>query len=863
MRKSLFLIFVVMVMMCGYASATTVNCSADTMVSNFRSGTFGSNESLRLDYANIARGFGLLQYNITESGYGEYITNATMYIYFDTWDTSGATVDNILNNSWDEYTVDWDSRPFDEDHVLEDLYPEVGSTGADQYIGFNVSSLVDSSGTYSFIISPAYGDWFTILSRESSYSSYIEYDSESLSTGTFYVNNTHPSASNSNAGTIDEPWETLQWAVDHVGTGGTLYVIGNYTETIVLSSQYRTNISIIGIADASITSASTKTIEIHGMDDLLISGMHIVNTVGTGIVVSSDAGNNISINGNIIDTVGSAIEIAEYSYANNLTIAGNEIQSIDKTIWADRNAGFLDLNIFNNNIRSNESTGIYLYQHSGNNSTIRGNVINAGRNGIFIGADAPANPTGIFNDNNIIAGNDITAGLFDSSSSAIYLQTTGLFNIYENFINYSTYTGIKVIVTSGVGNIVSGNVIDEDGYEHNAIEIKGNNTFYYNNHILGYDLNTVGGGAKSWSALYAAGDQQEHDIYVFNHSFANIYNQLIHTGPYQENVTVANIYCGNLTKGRVIYTQGSYAESPSTYGSLSTSKNLIYDNISAHIVSSTECPILCWSLGSPNENATYDGDLDNYTRDTLYYIDINITNKTTMWHISDSTKNSHHFSDIYAINTNNENTYWWAQNVTYFESVLHFGYYANIKVVDNEGNPIPGAALTFEANTTNPETSAILKPHNLDYITTIKTPDELDIAYTNENGLTDTRYENKSNVVALTSSMLYNNPSSTGSYYTDYVEWNVTATYNGTSNSTIITPDMLRYSPDSADIQSDLVTIVLGVDTTEYWTPTTGKHYIGVPETWTWNAITGQFDITFSGTYTEPQTENTGVEIRP
>jgi hypothetical protein len=45
------------------------------------------------------------------------------------------------------------------------------------------------------------------------------------------------------------------------------------------------------------------------------------------------------------------------------------------------------------------------------------------------------------------------------------------------------------------------------------------------------------------------------------------------------------------------------------------------------------------------------------------------------------------------------------------------------------------------------------------------------------------------------------------------VEWNVTATYNGTSNSTIITPDMLRYSPDSSDIQSDLVTIVLDTET--------------------------------------------------
>jgi hypothetical protein len=48
---------------------------------------------------------------------------------------------------------------------------------------------------------------------------------------------------------------------------------------------------------------------------------------------------------------------------------------------------------------------------------------------------------------------------------------------------------------------------------------------------------------------------------------------------------------------------------------------------------------------------------------------------------------------------------------------------------------------------------------------------------------------------------------------------------------------------------------------TEYWTPTPGTHYIGVPETSTWSA--GSWITTFSGTYTEEQTEVTGVEVRP
>jgi hypothetical protein len=51
------------------------------------------------------------------------------------------------------------------------------------------------------------------------------------------------------------------------------------------------------------------------------------------------------------------------------------------------------------------------------------------------------------------------------------------------------------------------------------------------------------------------------------------------------------------------------------------------------------------------------------------------------------------------------------------------------------------------------------------------------------------------------------------------------------------------------------------VDITEYWTPTPGTHYIGVPETHSW--IGGEWVVTYSGTYTEAQTEVTGVEIRP
>jgi hypothetical protein len=96
--------------------------------------------------------------------------------------------------------------------------------------------------------------------------------------------------------------------------------------------------------------------------------------------------------------------------------------------------------------------------------------------------------------------------------------------------------------------------------------------------------------------------------------------------------------------------------------------------------------------------------------------------------------------------------------------------------------------------------------------------------------------------------------------YTYYNLNTVSAEKDGESvTSAAFNPDETWYSANLSDLNGTPMILVLE----EYWTPTPGTHYIGVPETHTWNAITGQFDITFSGTYTEPQTEITGVEVRP
>lgn len=101
--------------------------------------------------------------------------------------------------------------------------------------------------------------------------------------------------------------------------------------------------------------------------------------------------------------------------------------------------------------------------------------------------------------------------------------------------------------------------------------------------------------------------------------------------------------------------------------------------------------------------------------------------------------------------------------------------------------------------------------------------------------------------------------------YTYYNLNTVTAEKAGQSDtSAAFNPDSTWYSVNSSSPNGTLITLTLdvpGEGESEYWTPTEGTHYLNVPETSTWSA--GSWITTFSGTYTEEQTEVTGVEVRP
>jgi hypothetical protein len=161
--------------------------------------------------------------------------------------------------------------------------------------------------------------------------------------------------------------------------------------------------------------------------------------------------------------------------------------------------------------------------------------------------------------------------------------------------------------------------------------------------------------------------------------------------------------------------------------------------------------------------------------------------------------------------------------------------YLNARVINTTGYPVTNAILSANTTTRN--------GHG-DIQTTF---------YTDESGYIN--MENRSNRMAVLD--YYRNNSGTIQYTSL-----ITASKDGETDTAVFTPDG-TYSANTSTggLSGELITLTLDVDTTEYWTPTPGKHYIGVPEINTWTS--GAFVTTFSGTYTEEQTEITGVEVRP
>jgi hypothetical protein len=413
---------------------------------------------------------------------------------------------------------------------------------------------------------------------------------------------------------------------------------------------------------------------------------------------------------------------------------------------------------------------------------------------------------------NVIANGSMNR-LASDSGNGVIIKSGGTYSKYltnsrfENIsIYYATYTGFKNGAT--YGNIYKNITIYSEGYGHNAFEPWHPWAYYEDIGVLGsnYSWIVAGNPLTSPQPFYGPGSEWGHNVTIIRPYSNDTFGRLFTLFGHNSNILVKDgVHRNHNDTG---FTVGAI-DAGQDY---MRSANIVFANITLDII---KVPTAGYQeilpLGSVAWSNISEPEL--YTRDNLTFIDVNNT------HISDSKpewvlhsdSNLYWHGDVYLMNVRNTSTSW---SVSTPETMTHAYvrkmYYLNLNITDINGNPVENATVTFEANISHPDGS-VLRPHNKNYVNCSKAfTDDIVLVVTDNNG--QLNYDNESTVFVDSSIAWYN---STTYAHEAYVEWNVTATYDGTSNSTIITPDMLRYSPDSADIQSDLVTVTLDVTVSE------------------------------------------------
>ena len=150
---------------------------------------------------------------------------------------------------------------------------------------------------------------------------------------TFYVNQRHPSAGDTNPGTRQLPWLTIQHAANTAATGDTVFVsTGVYHEQVILKNSGTPGNPIVFLAKGGtevIIEGAQQTIpEWQGLVDLsekshiIFSGFYVQNSPTSGIF--ADEASHLEIKNNqIIDTASSGIGVWN---SENITVHGNEVR---------------------------------------------------------------------------------------------------------------------------------------------------------------------------------------------------------------------------------------------------------------------------------------------------------------------------------------------------------------------------------------------------------------------------------------------------------------------------------------------------------------------------------------------------------
>jgi len=156
---------------------------------------------------------------------------------------------------------------------------------------------------------------------------------------TYYVATT---GSDSNPGTIAQPWRTIQKAANTIVAGDTVYVrAGTYQERVVpqhsgSAGQYITYVAYAGetaIIDGTgvVVPEYCGLFDLTGRDYIRVSGLQVIHSDYYGIVAKNS--NHVTIEYNYTyDTYSSGISSWD---SNNITVAGNEVVGACTGPWQE------------------------------------------------------------------------------------------------------------------------------------------------------------------------------------------------------------------------------------------------------------------------------------------------------------------------------------------------------------------------------------------------------------------------------------------------------------------------------------------------------------------------------------------------
>lgn len=301
-------------------------------------------------------------------------------------------------------------------------------------------------------------------------------------------------------GSAEQPFKTIQDAIDSASNGDTIYVfLGLYEEHIIVDKEVHLWGGIEGDSIIEEDDDIRYTVEIRSKNvtfqDFFLTDEHDYKTSPIGALVSVQA-ENVKITGNTFNNTDS-FGITIDSTADDAIITGNHINYMEKGIYVESDTN----DIFNNIIGNCTDVGIDLFSTAHNR--LYGNEIQGCLHGIYASSCTYvniSNNTFKQNEYNAIQINDCTQpiikyndiqenpsvgiyldsdqgtisnNLFEENNRGISLKGTSN-SIYSNTFSNNTGAGIYALSTSQL-NIIYNNTFEGNG---KTAEEHGDNTWY-------------------------------------------------------------------------------------------------------------------------------------------------------------------------------------------------------------------------------------------------------------------------------------------------------------------------------------------------------------------------------------------------